>query len=505
MSGIDLTAAPIKGFSRPLGNLEAFFKSLSDSGKPLNREHWTIHFVLRLKFPPSITDPIPHLQYAWETLRLRHPTLGATLKEPEGSSDRASLSAGPLNVKEWTDNTFIVCHEHADAGQLFSSLYSTPTATCYWIPASCELVIRSSHWRIDGVGMALLGHEFMTALAKVVMIKPDTPERDSFHTELLSNPSSVPPSLEDLAKAQSTYSRSGEDDPILAAGADELVGIFLRGVPSIGLPARTSSTAEPVPGPSARVMAHLDAEKTTRVATACRRMGIKVTSAVHAAIVRVTARFPQHPLSKSYAAFVPVDLRRALDDTATLETKAISKVVGLYFSGLPICVDNVFTKSFEDIAQDLAIVYARDLSRFWSPIPTTETRIGDLKEKMIGLLDLAEPYVQRTTALFNTPVPEGLPPVQTPDLSSLGRMESSIKKEYGNDNSDRGGVQVLDFWVGTEMLTRNVQFHIWSWDGSLRLGASFNTSFYEKGFVADVVQAVIRELLDGCGIGNDDE
>jgi hypothetical protein len=55
-----------------------------------------------------------------------------------------------------------------------------------------------------------------------------------------------------------------------------------------------------------------------------------------------------------------------------------------------------------------------------------------------------------------------------------------------------------------EMLTRNVQFHVWSWDGSLRLGASFNTSFYEKGFVADVVQAVIRELLDGRGIGKDD-
>jgi hypothetical protein len=45
--------------------------------------------------------------------------------------------------------------------------------------------------------------------------------------------------------------------------------------------------------------------------------------------------------------------------------------------------------------------------------------------------------VQRTTALFNTPVPEGLPPVQTPDLSSLGRMESFIKEEYADENSDQ--------------------------------------------------------------------
>ncbi|KAF2965287.1 hypothetical protein GQX73_g8294 [Xylaria multiplex] len=504
MSSTTLSSTSIKGFSRPLGNLEGFFKSLSDSGKPLNREHWVIHFVLSLKFPPFVTDPIPHLQYAWEILRLRHPTLGAILQEPESNNSRGSLSVGPLNIREWTDNTFIVCPEYADADQLFSTLYPTPTATCYWLPTSCEFVIRSSHWRIDGVGMASLGHEFMTTLAKVVTTNAGAPARDLFLTELLSSPSSVPPSLEDLAIAQS-HSKSGEGDPILEAGADELVSIFLRGVPSIGLPTRDPSTAGTVPGPSARVMTSLDVEKTTQVSAACRKMDIKVTSAVHAAIVRVTARFPQHPLCKSYAAFVPVDLRRALDKTATTHTKNVSKVVGLYFSGLPLCVENVFTKSFEEVAQDLATVYGRDLSRFWSPRPSAETQTGDLEGKTIGLLDLAEPYVRRTTALFNSPVPEGLPPVQTPDLSSLGRMESSIKKEYADESNDPNGnrkVEVIDFWVGTEMLTRNVQFHVWSWDGSLRLGASFNTSFYDKGFVAEVMQGVIAELLDGCGIGN---
>ncbi|KAI1125033.1 hypothetical protein F5Y10DRAFT_14844 [Nemania abortiva] len=507
MSSGNLSSASIKGFSRPLGNLEGFFKSLSDSGKPINREHWIIHFVLRLKFPPSVADPIPHLQYAWEILRLRHPTLGAILQEPESNNSRGSLSVGPLNIREWTDNTFIVCQEYADADKLFSALYPTPTATCYWLPTSCEFVIRSSHWRIDGVGMASLGHEFMTTLVNVVTTNAGAPSRDLLLTELLSSPSSVPPSLEDLARAQS-HSQSGEDDPVLAAGADELVSIFLRGVPSIGLPTRDSSaTTGTVPGPSARVMTSLDAEKTAQVSAACRNMDIKVTSAVHAAIVRVTARFPQHPLCKSYAAFAPVDLRRALDKMATAHTKNVSKVVGLYFSGLPLRVDNVFTKSFEEVARDLAIVYGRDLLRFWSPPLSAEMEASDLEGKTIGLLDLAEPYVRRTTALFNTPVPEGLPPVQTPDLSSLGRMESSIKKEYADENNDPDGnrkVQVVDFWVGTEMLTRNVQFHVWSWDGSLRLGASFNTSFYGKEFVAEVVHAVIAELLDGCGIGNDD-
>ncbi|KAI0489563.1 hypothetical protein F4859DRAFT_156549 [Xylaria cf. heliscus] len=499
------------GFNRPLGNLETFFKSLSDSGKPLNREHWTIHFALRLNFPPSIADPAPHLRRAWQILRLQHPTLGAVLREPEPGNDsnRASLSAGPLDLEEWANDTFTVSREYAGASELFPSLYSTPTATCYWLPAASELVIRSSHWRIDGVGIALLGHEFMTALAKVINAKPDAPLEDLLSPGLASSPP-VPPSLEDLAKAQSVYAPSGahQEDPVLAAGADELVGIFLRGVPSIGLPTRESSAAA-VPGASERVATRLDPETTARVAAACREKGIKVTSAVHAAIVRVTARFPQHPLSKAYAAFVPVDLRRALDETATPETAAVSKVVGLYFSGLPLCVESVFTKGFEDVARDLAAVYARDLLQFWQPSsPALVAGTADREVKKVGLLDLAEPYVRRTTALFNAPVPEGLPPVQTPDLSSLGRMETSIHREYGDGNSSGGDgakVQVVDFWVGTEMLTRNVQFHVWSWDGAFRLGACFNTSFYDKEFVADVLDAVIRELLTGCGISSDDK
>ncbi|KAI8954631.1 hypothetical protein F4801DRAFT_532341 [Xylaria longipes] len=91
-------------FGRPLGDLEVFFKSLSDSGKPLNREHWTIHFGLRLSFSPSVPDPVPgpHLRRAWQILRFRYPILGAILREHELGSDfnRASWSAGPLELEK---------------------------------------------------------------------------------------------------------------------------------------------------------------------------------------------------------------------------------------------------------------------------------------------------------------------------------------------------------------------------------------------------------------------
>ncbi|XXH04229.1 hypothetical protein Hte_010643 [Hypoxylon texense] len=467
---------------------------LSEAGKPLRREHWTIHLALRIGFPQHINEPTRFLQQAWQSLQHQHPALGATVDD---SSAIPRLVAGAIDTNTWVSETFAVCYEYKTAQDLFPNLHSTPTATCYWLPASSEIVIRSSHWRIDGVGMVLLAHDFMTALASAVqhdghdaplkVLMPDS-----------NDPRPLGPSLEQLASAQSKFpaTRDGTEHPLLAAAADALVGQFLRGVPSIGLPTRAGS-AESVPGASGCGAVRLDAAKTMKVTTACRRDGIKVTSAVHAAIVRVAAGFPQHPLSKSYAAFVPVDLRRALDATATPETKAASKVVGLYFSGLPVCVDSVIpqdgasAKSFKDIARDLAAVYGRDLVQFWAP--------DDESDQKLGLLDIAEPYLRRTTALFGAPVPEGFPPTQTPDLSSLGRVEAYLQHDYGSAN---GNVQLKDVWLGTEMLNRCVQFHTWSWRGELTIGACFNLSFYEKGLVDDILNKVVQELLEGCGVEN---
>ncbi|OTA55817.1 hypothetical protein K449DRAFT_425574 [Hypoxylon sp. EC38] len=488
------------GFTRPLGNLENFFKLLAEKGKPLKREHWTVHLALRLQLPSSITDPVPYLRGAWQVLRLQHPTLGATLGQDQSSNDPAQptssyLTVPLLDIGTWTNETFTIYDKVASADQLFSSLHSTPTATCSWLPKSSELLIRSSHWRTDGVGMALLGHDFMLALSGRIRSGHDSPLE--VPTPSIRRQPSVPLSLEQVARSVSRFPRSqdGEEHPDLAAGADELIGIFLRGVPSIGLPSKPGSEAA-IPGSSERVITRLDSETTTKVALACRNKGFKVTSAVHAAIVRVTASFPQHPLSKSYAAFVPVDLRRAIARTAAPDADIVSKSAGVYFSGLPVCVSSVLPgdgetqKGFETIARELNAVYARDLDKFWtSPGSSGQT---------ISLLDLAESYVQRTTALFNAPIPEGLPSVQTPDLSSLGKMESYLQREYRIDRGSK--VDVMDFWLETEMLTRNVQFHVWSWNGALNLSACFNTSFYEKDFVTGILDKVIQELLLGCGV-----
>lgn len=103
--------------------------------------------------------------------------------------------------------------------------------------------------------------------------------------------------------------------------------------------------------------------------------------------------------------------------------------------------------------------------------------------------------------LFNTPVPEGLPLNQAPDLSGLGKVEAYLQREYQSPSvSNAPKVEVSDIWIGTERIDRCIQFHVWSWRDELQLGASFNQSFYEKSCVAKFLDEVVQELLQGLDV-----
>ncbi|KAI8951069.1 hypothetical protein F4801DRAFT_578807 [Xylaria longipes] len=486
----------LSSLGRPLGTLEVFFKTLADQGKPLKREHWTIYLAMTLEFPSCLQDPVSYLKCAWQVMRLRHPELEAFVAPGQSTSDsnsRPRLVPSDLDLNAWAKNTFHVFEEYSCADETFSSLYATSTPACHWLPASSQLVIRASHWRTDGVGMALLGNNFMTALATAIHTghEPLVVARTLGISASYTGPASIPSTLEEMARTQSCNRdlHGDEESPILAAGADSLVAEFLKGVPSIGLPTIADSETA-VPSWSDRTARALDANATLRISSVCRNLGFTVTSAVHAAIVRATATFPQHPLAKSYAAFVPVDLRQTLGGSAT-------QAIGLYFSGLPACIDSSLLQqgaaSFELIARQLGSVYRRDHARFWRPSENSS------EDEYLSLLDLVESYVQRTTKLFSAPVPDNFPLVQTPDLSSLGKMERYIQPQYCFEDGQKV-VKVVDVWMGTEMLNRSIQFHVWSWKGSLNLAASFNTSFYDKSFVAGVVDLIIEDLLAGCKV-----
>lgn len=492
--------------SRALGNLEVFFKKLADLGTPLKREHWAVHLALSLRVTGDV-DLSHYIEKAWQAVRRQYPAIGsliipAPISEIEGNSKihtRDILTRPDFDAACWSKETFFIHDSESSADSLFCNLRPSDLATCHWLPQSSELLLRSSHWRLDGVGMVRLGHVFLVSLSEMLRLR---------NADILSPPISIqppaqalPPSLEDLARSW-RYQKvelqaiTQEHADRLEAGADALVGEFLRGVPSIGLPARPNSDTT-LPGASARVATRLNCSITKEITDARRSKGFSFTGAIHAAIVRVTARYPQHPLAKSYAAFFPVDLRQSI--VAAGAASEDDLMFGLYFSGLPICVKGVAqgdsesntAKNFDEIAREMTAVYNRDLAKFW------ESPDGH----QVSLMELAEPYLQKTTVLFNTPTPEGLPLNQAPDLSGLGKVETYLQREYHSPLDPLAPkVEVLDMWIGTERIDRCIQFHVWSWRDELQLGASFNQSFYEPSSVANILDEIVEELLHGLGV-----
>lgn len=119
---------------------------------------------------------------------------------------------------------------------------------------------------------------------------------------------------------------------------------------------------------------------------------------------------------------------------------------GLYVSGPPVCVEGVVSaedvkghpKTFDEVAREMTAVHNRDPTAFWMASDGQQ----------VSLMELAEPYLQRTTVLFNTLVPEDLPPIQTPDLSSLGKVETYLRSESQSaSNSLAPTVEAVDMWL----------------------------------------------------------
>ncbi|PON26427.1 hypothetical protein TGAM01_v204903 [Trichoderma gamsii] len=475
--------------SRPVDTLENFFIILNESGAPVNREHWAALAALKINFKPSLTDPIPYLRRAWLLTGRLHPTFTASVVKrsndgSKSSSERPLLTIQPFDADAWVSKTFLTT-SGASASAVFGGMLSNGIPTCHWLPASQEILIRSPHWRIDGMGLLMLTHSFLSSLASVLRHGLD---RDPDSYDGLIGSGLLTRSLDDVADA---YIDEDTTPQNVKATADELVGEFVQGVPSIGLPTLPGSETVP-PGDTAREALRIDALTTAAIVAACRARKISVNSAVHAAVIRVTATYPQHPLAKHFAAFFPVDMRRHLPKPYDGPDYA----VGAFSSGLPICIHDVLgekdvrgsgPKSFEEIVQQLASVYATDLSRF-----TT-----DDEGNPVSMIKVVAPYVRRTTKLFSAPHPPELPQIQNPDVSSIGKVEAYVQRSYGDEKE---GFEVADIWLGTQMLSRSVQCHVWGFRDELNIAGCFNVSFYEDKFVREFLEKVESELLAGLGI-----
>ena len=130
--------------------------------------------------------------------------------------------------------------------------------------------------------------------------------------------------------------------------------------------------------------------------------------------------------------------------------------------------------SFVENARQLREVYGRDASRVFKFLPF-------YLEEMMAVY-------ARLSSL------EGAVPACEPQLSSLGIVDGVL------GGGGEGGVEVEGFWMGVEVLLRQVVVFVWTWRGEMVLSACFNEAFYTRGFVGGFLEDIQRVLVEGLGI-----
>ena len=433
-------------FERPFDSLERFYRAISASGTAFDREHFVVNAVVRLRLNPSIGDIGQALRHAWMTLRYDYPQIAAYGRGNTYIYEVPTASS----INSWLSETFITEKATGSISSVCEDSAPSELAKMHYFPHTSEILFRSSHWRIDGIGSLHLLNQFLKTLARPMSV--------TFGDE----PKNLAVGLDEAANTPSQVTSEMEQS------ATDLLMQYVNNIPSIGLPTSKSQN----PGGSARCKVTFTLPLSTSVVARCKASGFSVTAATHAAIVGATLQHadPGKP-ADTYTSFSNFDLRKYLPPPYSSATKAVS----IFHTGIPVVVK---LSGFQKDAVQLQKLYSQRLN-----LP-----------KQKNLFSFLACYVDKVNQLFVQPPPPGSLPPTEPSLSSLGIIDNFIADKHGNV------VEVTDFWLGVDMLSRQLMLYVWTHQGKLQLSACYNKEFYAREFVEIFLSDVKDILVEGLEI-----
>ena len=274
------------------------------------------------------------------------------------------------------------------------------------------------------------------------------------------------PSLE---KAGRTAERQ---TPANEMAAKALFEKYVAGLPSAGLP---TLYAPPDPAATRWCEAQFSTDETKAIVTACKAKGMRPTIPFHAALTMATHELAPHP-ENAYTALFDLDLRPSLDKPYGTTAHPI----GVYTSSLPVSV--LAGGNFATNTATLKRAYALSLR------PKLNSHLGGLNG-----------WFTRATELLTTRPPNSISEPTEPTLNSLGDVDKVIKPTYGN-----GRIEVSSFWLGVNVLSKQLMFYTWTFRGKLELSVCYNESFYDAAFIDEFMDQVKGVLIGELGLSTCD-
>ncbi|KFA55439.1 hypothetical protein S40293_08894 [Stachybotrys chartarum IBT 40293] len=410
-------------WERPVDGLEGYYSAMASvtAGAHEGRENYTIFSTLKLKWDsPDITSSLEH---AWKQMRFEQPQLATTI---EGSK-KVYRVPDETTLQEWLASTFIVSPA-SSAEELYQSISPFKQATLYYLPRSSELVVRAHHYTIDGTGIILFWHSYLSALAA-----PKTDIRFGDEQARLA------PVMEDIFgfSASPTQAQMGK--------ANALFMSYVESVPGICPVTQTSAAGS---GTCQNAELVFSIATTEALINACKEKNISVTAAIHAAYIKAIEKHadPQSKVTQ-YATAAQFNLRPYLPEPYNSCRYGVS----VYFSPLPYVVN--LPASYGDLVQSLQQYYKTSFKE--------NPGMLELKGHFTNLMFRAV----QSPEFFTRPAPRDAM------VSSLGILERHMQTEYDS------GIKVVDLKIGIDVVVGTSAFLFYTFREQLRFNYCFNDGF----------------------------
>lgn len=450
-------------YGRDLDSVEQFYDFISKAGigRP-DRVNWGVSMGLKVRTERE--DFVGDVKQAWIVLRQEFPSLSAFIQSGKwvyNTTDREGLD-------HWLEETFLVYYDVDKPCRSlfpFDKLVQSNRATLHVFPNTHEVVIEGPHTHLDGSGMVLFFDRLLKTLVSPV------PPLETCETSSPKN-SEVANLLPPLA----ITAQIPEPSITQRETFDKSMGDFLKAQPGIKLSAVNTTS----PAARSRLLwLTFDVEQTKHIAVKSKELGVTVTAALQAAITHAS-RIHGGEDAREHAIMALYDARSYID----AKTYPRSRLVSPQVFAMPAVYPAL--GSFAETARAARNEFLRfatgDIVRATSPL-----------------------WAKETIDLLSMPLPAGASIPGDLNFSSLGVLDKSIQPVYEHGDGvstgqGRPGIEVMDLWIGLDMLHPTCLVEAWTFRGRLRVELIYNEAYHTKDSMEYLCSLIHEQLSHGLGL-----
>lgn len=455
-------------YERPLGAVERLMIPAVDTPHAIAREPVRIHAFADLTVRHPIQALVVALRQAWTAMRLLHsPDIATTF----GDGCKRYQAASDEELDAWQHKTFRVAPMGTAVEEVVREMQQRlePLPVLYLVPREieagllrCSLVLFISHWRTEATG-AFKVIDQLVDYAADLLVGNRTQAALSAHspgseTRLLT------PTLEDITMPGQPSSAAS------VARIQAAFAAFSSHHPVLDFAIKGNRDA--APSHMAQNQRIYTPASTRQLVAACKKQGISVTAAIHAAYLdAVWQQADGDRKTRPYASIMPTQVRTRLSATSPYRAQ------GCWNAAQMLLLSTPAHQEYLSRARSLHAQYGLATDETW------------LHEDMRALSEETLAYLTRT-------------PIQTdalPFITSMGLLDGNVIVP------SHGPLEIEQVSVWADSLGLGIVFGLWTFRGKLNLQISWNVAYHTDAQVQQTMDLIDSVFAAQLGVEMDME